>query len=229
MATTADDIINRVREILNDPSGIRWPDADLYRWMGDAQRDISLLKPDATATTSVLTTVAGTRQTIPTNGSRLLRVIRNMSAASGGTGGKSIRPVSRELLDAQQPDWHDPTVAGDAAHAAVIKNYFYDEDEPLAFYVYPGATGTTSYLEITYSKIADDPSSGSDALIVSDIFRNAVADYVVFKAYQSETEIEVSQQKATQFYNMFLTSVTGKSQIDQVTTPNLRRGPGSNG
>jgi len=229
MATTAQQVIDRVRETLSDPSGIRWSDDDLIDWIGDAQREITLLKPDASATTATVTSVAGTRQTIPTDGSRLLRVVRNMSAASGGTGGKAIRPVSRELLDSQEPDWHDPTVTGDAAHGTIAKNYVYDEDEPLAFYVYPGASSTTMYMEITYSKIPADPANVSANLEVSDLYVNAVVNYVLFRAYASETEFAINSEKATTFYQRFLTIVTGKTEIDRQTTPNNRRGIGSNG
>lgn len=55
-----------------------------------------------------------------------------MSAAGGSaTGKRVIRIVDREILDSQEPDWHDPTVTGDAAHTTVVKHYVFDEDDPV--------------------------------------------------------------------------------------------------
>ena len=114
-----------------DTSGIRWSSTnELVLWVNDS-REIALIKPDATATNTTVTLATGTKQTIPAAGNRLLRVIRNMSAASGGTGKRTIRLVGREILDAQTQDWHDPAVTGDAAHGPVVKHYMYDEPSPV--------------------------------------------------------------------------------------------------
>ena len=119
MTVTVQSVIDRAQTILQDTTGIRWPVVtELVLFVNDAQREIALLKPDASAVNTTVTLATGTKQDIPSAGNRLLRVVRNMSAASGGTGKRSVRLVSREILDAQTPDWHDPTVSGDAAHTA---------------------------------------------------------------------------------------------------------------
>ena len=98
MAVTVQSVIDRVQTVLQDTTGIRWKVTDeLVLWVNDAQREIALLKPDATATNETVTLATGTKQTIPTAGNRLLKVVRNMSAASGGTGKRSIRIVSNEM------------------------------------------------------------------------------------------------------------------------------------
>ena len=131
MTTTVQSVLARVKETLQDTSGIRWSETDeLIKWLNDAQSEIALLKPDATSENTTVTLVTGTKQTIPTDGNRLLRVIRNMSAASSGTGGRAIRLVARDVLDTQTPTWHDPAVTGDAAHTNVIKNYIYGRARP---------------------------------------------------------------------------------------------------
>jgi len=113
MAVTVQSIIDRIQTTLQDTTGIRWPvTGELVLWVNDAQREIALLKPDASAANETVTLVTGTKQSIPTSGNRLLRVVRNMSAASNGTGGRAVRLVSREVLDAQTPLWHDPAVTG---------------------------------------------------------------------------------------------------------------------
>ena len=149
MAVTVQSVIDRVQKTLQDTTGVRWPVVDeLVLWVNDAQREIALLKPDASAKNVTVTLAVGTKQDIPSDGNRLLRVVRNMSAASSGVGKRAGRIVSREVLDAQTPDWHDPLVTGDAAHVAVVKHYIYDEQNPRNFYVYPGvATAASSFAE----------------------------------------------------------------------------------
>ena len=62
-----------------------------------------------------------------------------MSATGGSaTGKRAIRLVDVDVLNSIEPDWHDPTVTGDAAHGSVIKHYVFDPDDPRRFYVYPG-------------------------------------------------------------------------------------------
>ena len=181
MTVSVQSVIDRVQATLQDTTGIRWPVNDeLVLWVNDAQREIALLKPDASATNETITLTSGTKQSIPSGGNRLLRVVRNMSAASAGTGKRSIRLVSREILDSQTPDWHDPSVTGDAAHTSVVKHYMYDEQDPRNFYVYPGVSGN-AYIEIVYSANPATVTS-SDNLSIPDIYANSVMNYVLYMA-----------------------------------------------
>ena len=218
MSVSVASVLTRVETTLQDTSNIRWPEAELVFWVNDAQREIALLKPDASAVNATVTLATGTKQEIPSAGNRLLRVVRNMSAASGGTGSRSIRLVSREILDAQVPNWHDPTVSGDAAHGTEVKHYIYDEQNPRNFYVYPGVSGN-SYIEIVYSA---NPAAvtASDNLAIPDIYANAVMNYVLYQAYLKDAEYAGNSQRANGHYQLFLQSLTGKGQVDLITKPN---------
>lgn len=222
MAVTVQSVIDRVQKTLQDTTGVRWPVVDeLVLWVNDAQREIALLKPDASAKNITITLATGTKQEIPSDGNRLLRVVRNMSAASNGVGKRAVRIVSREVLDAQTPDWHDPLITGDAAHAAIVKHYIYDEQNPRNFYVYPGiASGSNAYLEIIYSA---NPSTVTQAgnLDIPDIFGNAVMNYVLYMAYMKDADYAGNQQRASSHFQLFMSSITGKAQLDALTSPNF--------
>lgn len=222
MAVTVQSVIDRVQTVLQDTTGVRWPVVDeLVLWINDAQREIALLKPDASAANETVTLVAGTKQSIPDDGNRLLKVVRNMSAATGGTGKRSVRLVNREVLDTQTPDWHDPSVTGDAAHVAVVKHYLYDEANPRNFYVYPGVKGS-AYLEIIYS---GNPAvvALDDSLSIPDIFANAILNYVLYMAYMKDAEFAGNAQRASTHFQLFSASVTGKGTVDALTNPNMER------
>ena len=222
MTVTVQSVIDRVQATLQDTTGIRWPVVgELVLFVNDAQREIALLKPDSSATTANVQLVTGTRQTIPTDGNRLLRVVRNMSDTSGGASGKrAIRLVSREVLDAQTPNWHDATASSgtDAAHTTTVKHYVYDEQNPRVYYVYPGVSGN-AYAEVVYSANPTTVAQNGN-LSIPDIFANAVADYTLFRAYTKDAEYAGNAQRASTHYNLFINSVTGKGQIDVVTSPN---------
>jgi hypothetical protein len=220
MAVSVQSVIDRVQTTLQDTTGVRWPVVgELVLWINDAQREIALLKPDASAKNTTITLVDGTKQDIPSDGNRLLRAVRNMSAASGGTGKRSVRIVQREVLDAQTPDWHDPLVSGDAAHTNIVKHYIYDEQNPRNFYVYPGVSGD-AYLEIIYSANPSTVAQG-DNLDIPDIYANAVMNYVLYMAYMKDAEYAGNNQRAASHFQIFTTSVTGKGQVDALTTPNM--------
>ena len=221
MAVTVQSVIDRVQKTLQDTTGVRWPVVDeLVLWVNDAQREIALLKPDASAKNVTVTLAAGTKQDIPSDGNRLLRVVRNMSAASNGVGKRAVRIVSREVLDAQTPDWHDPLVTGDAAHVAVVKHYIYDEQNPRNFYVYPGvATAASSFVEIIYSANPVTVAQNGN-LDIPDIFANAVMNYVLYMAYMKDADYAGNQQRASSHFQLFMSSITGKAQLDALTSPN---------
>ena len=224
MAFTAANVISDVRVVLKDPSGIRYTDAQLMSWINAGARQAVLMKPDITATFETITLVEGTEQSIPAEGHRLLSVLHNMSA-SDGVARRAVRPVSRETLDSQAPDWKSTNVTGFAAHALEVKNYHFDEQTPRNFHVFPGVNDTDAvWLRIAYSKMPTEVSSTSDAVDIPDIYQTAIMDYVCFRAYQHDAESDNNEQKATNHYAMFVGAVTGKSQIDQITTPNRRRG-----
>lgn len=229
MTVAVNTIVSRAQTILQDVTGIRWPATELVDWLNDAQREIVLFKPDAGAATAVVAMAVGTKQDIPTGGNRLLRVVRNMSAASAGLGRRAVRIVEREILDAQVPDWHNPAVTGDAAHTTTIKHYCYDEQNPRSYYVYPGASSTSAWLEIVYS--ADPAVIAAGANIgLPDVFANAILDYMLYRAYSKDADFNAHAARAGTHYQMFMTSVTGKVQIDGMTTPNSVRkmGPEQN-
>ena len=222
MSVTVQSVIDRVQAVLQDTTGVRWPvTAELVLWVNDAQREIALLKPDASAVNTTVTLATGTKQEIPSAGNRLLKVIRNMSASSGGVGKRAIRLVDLSVLDSQTPNWHDPATTGDAAHTNVVKHYSYEEANPRNFYVYPGVSGN-AYVELVYSA---NPATVtlSDNLSIPDIFANAIMNYVLYMAYMKDAEYAGNQQRASSHFQLFTASVTGKGQIDAISNPNIER------
>ena len=223
MALTGTNLLSRIEDILQDTTSVRWPEAELLRYINDAQREIVNYRPESSAKTDNVQLVTGTKQTLPTDGLRLIKVTRNMSDASGGaTGKRAVRIVNVDILNTQEPDWNDPTVSGDAQHGTVVKHYIFDEDDPKNYYVYPGVNGN-AYLEIVYSKVPTDLSSGSSNLDIDDIYGNAVIDYVLFRAYQKDSEYAGNAQRSATHYQLFLQCIGQGMQAQELLSPNNDR------
>lgn len=237
---TADNIITRVRALLQDDAGIRWPEAELLLWISDAQREICLLKPDASSINDIVKLRANTtKQTmsgiqisgsaVPT-GNRFLRVIRNIHTTdfadnSGNGAGRSIRLVSRRVLDSQFPDWHDPSAAtGDAAFVNTggnIKHYVFDEIDPATFYVFPGVAASQNvFIEIVYSGVPADVAAKTDVIDLPDIYVNCITDYVCYRAFTKDADYAGNAQRAQSHYNAFATNLGIKTRFDGGTSPN---------
>jgi hypothetical protein len=221
---TGANLIDRIQDTLQDTTSVRWPEAELLRYINDAQREIVNFKPEASATHANIALSAGTEQSIPSGGLRLIKVTRNMSGtASDATGKRAIRIVDIDILNSQEPDWHDPDAAvGDAAHGTNVKHYAFDPDDPKKFYVYPGVSGD-AYLEIVYSGAPTDLSATSDTISLDDIYGNAIIDFVLYKAYLKDSEYAGNAQRAGTHYQLFTASISGGGQAQITINPNMDR------
>ena len=218
---TETNLLARIRDTLQDTTSVRWSDAELRRYINDAQREIVNFRPEASAKTANVALVVGTRQTIPTEGLRLIKITRNMSDASGGaTGKRAVRLVNVDILNAQDPDWHDPTATGSSTHGTTVKNYVFDDDDPRVFYVYPGASSTSTFLEIVYSKSPTDLTTGSSTIDIDDTYANAIMDFVLYRAYLKDAEYAGNAQRANNHYQLFLSSIGAGGQAQLLLDPN---------
>ena len=218
---TGANIITRVQDTLQDTTSVRWSEAELLRYINDAQREIVNFRPEASADHANVQLVAGTEQTIPAVGLRLIKVVRNMSATgSSATGKRTIRLVSSDILNAQDPDWHDPSATGSSAHGTVVKNYIFDEDDPRKYYVYPGISGN-AYVEIVFSRTPTDLSGTSSTIYIDDIYGNAIVDYVLFRAYLKDAEYAANSQRAGTHYQLFAASLGQGAQAQTLLDPNI--------
>lgn len=216
MATiTGTNIIDRAAIVLQDTTGVRWPQTDeLLLWLNDGQREIVLRKPEAYAQNAVVSLAQGTKQSIPAAGIQLLDVIRNMGTG-GATPGRAITRIDREILDEQRPDWHSETVS------ATTKHYMFDTRDPKHFYVYPPQHATPGQVEMIYASSPDDLSALADTITLDDVYAGVLLDYILYRAYSKDADLSPSApQRAVAHYNSFLASLGAKGQVDKMINPN---------
>ena len=205
MPIAAQSTIRRCVETLQDTTSIRWTVAELVRYLNDGQREIIIHRPDATVTNASQALAAGSRQTIPSNGTKLMDVVRN-------TGGnkRAIRLCAREILDAGVPGWHN------LAGVTEIVHFMFDPRDPKTFYVYPPAAASGASVELVYSALPTDvtePAAGTDYTAVSgnisvpDIYGNALQDYILYRAYMKDAQFAGNAGRATAHYAAFANAI----------------------
>ena len=216
MATTAQNIIDKARILLQDAGKARWSDAELLGWTNDGQREVCIYKPDAYVKTEAIATVAGTRQTLPADGRFLIDVIRNVYA---GTPSNAVRPIDMRILNDQIPDWHTTEAS------SLAKFFCPDPRNQKAFYVYPQSDGgANTKLEIVY---AATPAAIAlnDSLLIDEMYGGAVVDYVVYRAYSKDADYAADDSRAMVHYKAFIQSMMGSDagEAANEATPILRR------
>lgn len=200
MTTSAVSILQRVVDLAQDATNVRWTAAELVRWLNDGQRQILVYRPDLFATPTVINLVAGTRQNLPATAAKLIDIVNN------NTGTKSaVRQVERGPLDEFNPDWHSDTPS------TTVKQYMYDMRDPRAFYVYPPAAVGASVNAICANYPVDiaEPSAGASYTTVTgnitpgDIAAAALVDYMLYRMYSKDIEAAGNVALATGHYSAF--------------------------
>jgi len=221
MAQTPNDILIRAGDILQDQTNVRWVQAELLRYLNDGRRELAIHRPDIYSSTFVHTLIAGSYQSIPTDGNRFLDAVRNISATN--VVGRAVRVVEREILDAQSPDWHTE------AASTAIRHFMFDERSPKTFYVYPPAAAGHK-LEIVYSRspvdIATSDLSSTSILASEDIYSGVLLDYILYRAFSKDSEYAGNMQRASLHYQMFTTSLGIGNRKRYATSPNTANNDG---
>lgn len=208
----ASALLQRVQDILQDTTSVRWPEPELLRYLNDAQREIVLHKPDASSATQVIPLVAGTRQAVPNGALRLLDVVRNMGA-DGETPGNVVTLIGRGVLDAQRRGWHAETPAPEADH------YVFDLRAPKTFYVYPPAPSTPQQVEAILSIAPDEVTAASQAISLDDIYANVIMDYILYRSYGKDADFAKNLERALVHYQAVAAALGLKSAAGMMYSP----------
>ena len=212
---TVASLMGKASIILKDDDQTRWPTTELLGWINDGQREIVLYKPNACTKNISVPTVAGTKQTLPTDGVQLVDISRNMGASPGTTPGRAIRLTYREILDVREPDWHTKTPS------AVVQHFTYNPLDPKTYYVYPPQPATgMGYVDMVYAAIPDDCVSGTGNVIsVDDVYAGVLFDYVLYRAFSKESEF-ADPARATFHQGAYLAPLGGKAKAEASENPN---------
>lgn len=226
----ASDLLSRAATILQDEDFVRWKLPELAGWLNDGMKAVVLARPAEHAESIAFELQAGTLQALSdASHLRLLRITRNLTATTPArVGGRAIRLVSRDVLDTQAPDWHNPTYT---PYKSEVRQYVFDEMSPREFYVWPGNDGTgvieavisTLPSEISASGDVDTLASYAQAIDLSEPWPLVLLDYVLYRAY-SKDALEGGAGRAGLHYQQFAGAVGIVAQVASDASPNAKPG-----
>ena len=223
MSIAAQALIRRVVETLQDTTSIRWPVAELVRYLNDGQREIIVHRPDAMVTNASVSLASGTKQSLPANGAKLIDVVRNSAGNR-----RAIRMCAREILDAQSPGWHKLSGVTEIVH------FMFDPRDPKVFYVYPPAAASGAAVDLVYSALPTDiaePAAGTDFgavtgnISVPDIYSNALQDYVLYRAYTKDSQYAGNEARAQARYAAFANALGIEIKATVAVAPSAAGNP----
>lgn len=201
-------LLDDVRQELNDPEEIRWPNGDLLSYLNDALLALGIYRPDAVSTTAALVLAAGTRQALPSGALRLLKIIRNMGV-DGLTPGRVITIGDMASLDALSPTWHAEAGTG------TVYEYFYDPLTPKSFFVYPGVpVSPVVYVEATYQRVLTQIADPESTLPVDDIYAPALREWMLYRAWGGDDETSPNYATARDRRMTFFNLLGAKAPAD---------------
>lgn len=216
------ELLAKAAVLLSDDDFVRWTPLQLQGWLNDAYRETVILRPDSNMLVGEFVCVAGPRQKITTSfstASRLVECVRNIAAESNKS---RVKLASRSSVDGVRPNWYAET------QTVNIELYVFDPRTPTEFLLYPPAA-STARLEVIYAAVPAPhtltdgqltSSATAEVIRIDDMFANALLDYVLYRAYATDTEAS-SVNKATAYYQAFVGGLGIKGQSETASQPGV--------
>lgn len=199
-------IIENVNSTINDPSNVSFSLSRKIDVLNEGIKAVVLIRPESSSVYYEHQVQDDTKQTLPSDCFRLLRVIRNIN---GTTKGKSIRKMDLDRVSDRVVDWHFSDSASEALE------YAYDNTIQNVFWVYPKLQDVTNRkIELVYQKNVQEVSSTSDAFPINDAYSVAVQEWMLYLLWGGEDEQSATYNKALKRYESFFNLLGIKKQAD---------------
>ena len=194
MAFTGTDIKTKALINLMD-DGTRWADATLISFINDCLEEMVVIDPNIGVNVAVIQLAAGVVQS--SGGYKLIDVMCNCT--SGGLEKQSVIRLNKPTVEFTNPTWA-------TARARNTTKFFMPSTEiPAEFFVYPPSDGT-GYVKVKRASFPAAISALATAIGVGDQYKQAMVDYVCYRAYKQDTDT-VNIQKSGLYYQDFLTKI----------------------
>jgi hypothetical protein len=193
MSLTLQSPITTARTILNDPTAVRYSEADLLRYANDALDALAKVAPTVFYERTTHTCVAGVVQQLQVTTSLGLVDVHRV------VGGNVVTAIDAKMLDLYNPYWRSMT-------ADVAKHWAKDTNDARSFIVYP-PSAANQQLEVTHVMLPGEYTA-VEATPVPMAYSDAISDYIVYRA-ESRDEEHVVSQRAAQFLASFIQKAGG--------------------
>ena len=189
------DVFDRVKRTFGDESGVQVTEADILRWINDAQREAVMQNEGLLQTTGTLDAVTGQGDySLPTNCFTLQHIYYKDSVSAAYYKLKWY-PLAQfsELLDGWLnseskgfPTYYTSQTAGSGSVASQISIFPLPENN------------IEDALKLVYSRYASNVLNSSDTIDLPPFLHSFVVNFCLMQAYEMDENWEAAQIKATQ-------------------------------
>lgn len=183
------DVFTRVRRTFGDEAGVQVTQADLIRWINDAQREAVMQNEGLLQKVGYIASVAGTKEyTYPADLFVLHHLYYRESATNAyyALKGLSLRDFS-EYVDG----WDGATFQG------IPVVYTQQEDGKVIVFPTPEAS-VANGIKLIYSRYATDVVDQNSLIDLPAYLHTFVINFCLMQAYEMDEDWESASQKATQ-------------------------------
>ncbi|MCA2497779.1 DUF6682 family protein [Vibrio sp. 2175-1] len=204
MATTVQTLIDRISRDLIDVRNVRWSRLELMDFLNDAIASIVIRRPDlsrATATVATTTNVVA----LPSDAYQILAVnhVDNVAAQF----------VDINKLNQLYPSWRTTT----GAPVVWTRN----EMDETTLFLYPAPEAQVS-VELVYSRNLR-VSAETDNFPLPDIYEGTVSDFVMYRAYNKDSQNPTEGNKAQLHLQAFATALGDKTASDNAKSQMIKQ------
>lgn len=184
------DVVTRVERLFGDEAGVQLTEADVIRWINDAQREIVMHNESVLETTSSVDLVVDQDEyTFPTD----LYILRSLRY-------KYTDDLSFNRLQYMNLQEFDSYIAGwDGTFNSSARPLVYTTYEEKIFLYPRPSESSTGGLKILYSKKPTEITTASDPLTLPVIYHNAIVKYCYMMAQEMDEEYEASANALVKF------------------------------
>lgn len=183
------DILNRVKRTFGDEAGVQITDADIIRWINDAQREAVMQNEGLLQTIGYISSVASTSEyTYPVDLYVLHHAYYRESATSAYY---TLKYFTLKEFSEYVDGWDGSSSSG------VPLIYTQQQDNKITLFPKPKAS-VANGLKLIYSRYATDITTTSDPLDLPPYLHTYVANFCLMQAYELDEDWESASNKATQ-------------------------------
>lgn len=184
------EVITRVKRIFGDESGVQLEDADILRWINDAQREVVMHNEGVLETISTIDTVVDQDEYAFPSDVFILRSLRY----------KDDDMESYSHIDFKNLQEFDSFINGwDGTYYGSRRPYIYTVYDRTIFLFPRPDKSSTAGLKVLYSQSPVEVVTSVDPLSLPIHYHNAIVKYALTKAYEMDEDYESSGLQFAQF------------------------------
>lgn len=211
------DIVTRVQRQFGDESGVQVVEADILRWINDAQNEAALQHQGLLIATEEIPTVNG-QQEYSYPASMIDVFSMRYKTSSTDPSWKNILAITPTELDQYINNWEGSDYLGEPV--------YYTKATKGKFKLFPVPDSSLFSVLVTFSRYPTDVVSAASIIDLPTYYHPYVLEYCLMKAYEMDEEWEAADRKAAYVQSTLDANAHREDWISKQTYPTITTAAG---